>query len=154
MTLVWGVMVLLFSSCGDTKIKHDSKNKLRPPAYPLVTIDPYTSGWAFSDCLYDAPVKHWTGKDFPLIGVAKVDGQVYRFMGAEDAEFTTLAGTSEQSLWSGNILPVSRRMAGKTLDLMIIHGKKERRLSVRWIVSLLPEPNGEKNISGYAVSSI
>ena len=101
MTLVWGVMVLLFSSCGDTKIKHDSKNELRPPAYPLVTIDPYTSGWAFSDCLYDAPVKHWTGKDFPLIGVAKVDGQVYRFMGAEDAEFTTLAGTSEQSLWSG-----------------------------------------------------
>ena len=101
MTLVWGVMVLLFSSCGDTKIKHDSKNELRPPAYPLVTIDPYTSGWAFSDCLHDAPVKHWTGKDFPLIGVAKVDGQVYRFMGAEDAEFTTLAGTSEQSLWSG-----------------------------------------------------
>ena len=91
MTLVWGVMVLLFSSCGDTKIKHDSKNELRPPAYPLVTIDPYTSGWVFSDCLYDAPVKHWTGKDFPLIGVAKVDGQVYRFMGAEDAEFTTLA---------------------------------------------------------------
>lgn len=57
-------MVLLFSSCGDTKIKHDSKNELRPPAYPLVTIDPYTSGWAFSDCLYDAPVKHWTGKRF------------------------------------------------------------------------------------------
>ena len=38
MTLVWGVMVLLFSSCGDTKIKHDSKNELRPPHRPIEQI--------------------------------------------------------------------------------------------------------------------
>lgn len=50
---------------------------------PLITIDPYTSGWSFGDNLYDGPVKHWTGKDFPMIGVAKVDGKLYRFMGAE-----------------------------------------------------------------------
>ena len=37
----------------------------------LVTIDPYTSAWSTTDNLYDSPVKHWTGKDFSLLGVAK-----------------------------------------------------------------------------------
>ena len=27
-----------------------------------------------TDNLYDGSVKHWTGKDFPLVGVLKVDG--------------------------------------------------------------------------------
>lgn len=56
---------------------------LRAPAYPLVTIDPYTSAWSFTDNLYDESIKHWTGKDFPLLGVIKVDGKFYRFMGME-----------------------------------------------------------------------
>jgi len=54
----------------------------------LITRDTYTSGWAFTDKLYDASVKHWTGKDFPLIGAIEVDDEIYRFMGVEDT--TTL----------------------------------------------------------------
>ena len=77
------------------------KNELRAPAYPLVTIDPYTSAWSFTDKLYDGAVKHWTGKDFPLIGVAKVDGQFYRFLGREDLELRPLVKTSEQGKWMG-----------------------------------------------------
>ena len=42
------------------------KNELRAPAYPLINIDTYTSGWSMTDNLYDSSVKHWTGKDFPL----------------------------------------------------------------------------------------
>ena len=56
------------------------KNELRAPAYPLVSIDPYTSAWSMYDHLYDGPVKHWTGAEFPLIGALKVDGVVYRFL--------------------------------------------------------------------------
>ena len=77
------------------------KNNLRPSAYPLITIDPYTSGWAFTDKLYDGTVKHWTGKNFPLLGAIKVDNKVYRFMGTEDITMLTLVPTSEQGKWTG-----------------------------------------------------
>lgn len=89
----------LLSSCATTV--EQPKNELRAPAYPLVTIDPYTSGWSFSDNLYDTPVKHWTGKSFSLLGVAKVDGQTYRFMGAEDLETQPIAKNSEEGVWFG-----------------------------------------------------
>lgn len=75
------------------------KNELRAPAFPLITIDPYTSAWSFSDKLYGGTVKHWTGKDFPLLGAIKVDNKVYRFMGTEDIPLLTLVPTSEQEKW-------------------------------------------------------
>jgi len=75
------------------------KNELRAPAFPLITIDPYTSAWSFSDKLYGGTLKHWTGKDFPLLGAIKVDNKVYRFMGTEDIPLLTLVPTSEQEKW-------------------------------------------------------
>ncbi|MCX4333425.1 MAG: DUF4965 domain-containing protein [Bacteroidales bacterium] len=77
------------------------ENDLRAPAYPLVTIDPYTSAWSMTDNLYDAPVKHWTGKDFPFVGAVKVDGKVYRFMGTEEVELNPVVPTSSQGAWTG-----------------------------------------------------
>ena len=71
MTLLLGFAAL--AGCTSPQSEQHVKNELRAPAYPLVTIDPYTSAWAFQDNLYDGAVKHWTGKSFPLIGVAKVD---------------------------------------------------------------------------------
>ena len=79
-TLFLGAAAML-SSCGAPQDVKSEKSEMRAPAYPLVMIDPYTSAWSFTDNLYDGPVKHWTGKDFPFLGVAKVDGQIYRFMG-------------------------------------------------------------------------
>ncbi|MFV0586987.1 glutaminase domain-containing protein [Bacteroides reticulotermitis] len=90
----------VFCSCSPGVEQHD-KNELRAPAYPLVTIDPYTSAWSFTDKLYDGSVRHWTGKEFPLIGVAKVDGQTYRFLGTEELELRPLVKTSEQGSWIG-----------------------------------------------------
>lgn len=75
-------------------------DQLRAPAYPLVTIDPYTSAWSAADQLYGAGVTHWTGKPFPLIGAVKVDGQVYRFMGQEIPELKVLVPTAETSEWT------------------------------------------------------
>lgn len=93
--------VAWLSSCRPAIHAEHRKSELRVSAYPLVTIDPYTSGWSFADCLYEAPTKHWTGKDFPLIGVAKIDGQAYRFMGAEELELMPIVKTSEQGDWTG-----------------------------------------------------
>ena len=75
----------------------DNVNELRAPAYPLVTIDPFTSAWSFSDKLNESPVRHWTGKEHPMVGVLKVDGKLYRFMGKEEAplEFVVPPATTE-----------------------------------------------------------
>ena len=75
------------------------KSDLRAPAYPLITIDPYTSAWSGADNLYDHQVMHWTEKDFPLLGVIKVDGKPYRFMGVEDDMLTPIAAIGYDIPW-------------------------------------------------------
>lgn len=93
---------LLFSCNAGKKINYEIiKSDLRAPAYPLITIDPYTSGWSTTDNLYDGSVKHWTGKDFPLIGAIRVDNAVFRFMGIEDIPMVIVTPNSEQGDWTG-----------------------------------------------------
>lgn len=72
---------------------------LRAPAYPLVTVDPYTSAWSFSDKLYDDAVRHWTGKPHGLIGALRVDGTTYRFMGKAEAPVKTIVPTAAAGPW-------------------------------------------------------
>lgn len=55
---------------------------LRPPAVPLIVCDPYLSIWSMSDELTGEWSKHWTGKTQALCGLIRIDGTVYRFMGA------------------------------------------------------------------------
>lgn len=91
----------LLACCSSDPSAEVIRNGLRAPAYPLVTVDPNTSAWSMTDRLYDSPVRHWTGKDFPLIGVVKVDGVDYRFLGTEDVEMLPLVPTSLQGEWTG-----------------------------------------------------
>lgn len=53
----------------------------RPPAVPLVTVDPYTSCWSMGDELSAGWPRHWTGAVHAMLGLVRVDGQVYRWMG-------------------------------------------------------------------------
>lgn len=76
-------------------------NSLRSPAVPLVTIDPYTSAWSFTDNLNDETVRHWTGKNFPLLGGIRVDGKSYRFMGIEDFKVSPVIPTATAEMWEG-----------------------------------------------------
>ena len=43
---------LCLAGCKTAEYNAAVKNDLRAPAYPLVTVDPYTSAWSTSDELY------------------------------------------------------------------------------------------------------
>ena len=55
--------------------------KLRAPAVPLITVDPYFSVWAPDTTLNVARTMHWTGKNNQLRGTVTVDGKEYAFLG-------------------------------------------------------------------------
>ena len=106
MKLVSSMLVLLaglFSACSPRQqadyFTPVAESQLRAPAYPLVSIDPYTSGWSFTDQLNADQTRHWTGKPFPLLGVLRVDGTCYRFMGKENIPLRTVLPTAQVEKW-------------------------------------------------------
>ncbi len=57
--------------------------KLRPPAIPLITVDPYFSVWAPHEVLNFRETQHWTRKHNPIRGYVDIDGESFMFMGYE-----------------------------------------------------------------------
>ncbi len=60
--------------------------RLRPPAVPLITVDPYFSVWCDADRLNAKDTVHWTGKTHTVKGYVNIDGVDYRFIGGGEGE--------------------------------------------------------------------
>ena len=101
--------VLLFTACQGNKpqnplIPTDLTSSLRAPSYPLVTVDPYFSAWSNADHLYDDQVRHWTGREFPLLGTVRVDGESYRFLGKENLPLKPVLPSVREEQWEGKYI--------------------------------------------------
>lgn len=77
---------------------------LRLPSVPLVVNDPYFSIWSPYDQLTDGSTRHWTDDEKPMLGLLRVDGKTYRFMGQQQSYILSpIAPMADEERWEGRV---------------------------------------------------
>ena len=68
----------------------------RPPAVPLVSVDPFFSVWSAADRLTDVETTHWSGAKQPITVLLEADGRTWRLCGATPADVPALPQLSTE----------------------------------------------------------
>lgn len=100
----------------------------RPPAVPLVAVDPYFSIWSFANHLTYDSTRHWTGTRMTMQSIVRVDGEVYRIMGADP-----------------RIVPPARQLSLQVLPTRTIYDFQAGEIDVR-LTFLTPDLPKQINI--------
>ena len=94
----------------------------RPPATPLVAVDPYFSVWSFASHLTYDSTRHWTGEPMVMQSMVRIDGKAYRIMGSEPSTVTPAQQVSvrvfpTRTIYTFKAGPIVIRLAFMTPDL-------------------------------------
>jgi hypothetical protein len=116
MSLLIAALGVCMSLTGDNAAAETKR--LRPPAVPLVTHDPYFSTWSMADRLTDDWPKHWTGGVTAMCGMARIDGRPYRFMGTAPTEVPVMEQTGLEVTPTRTIYRFEAGGIGMTLTFM------------------------------------
>lgn len=83
LVVLFSLLFLIFPAL--SRAQSAAPPAFRPPAVPLVAVDPYFSIWSFANHLTYDTTRHWTGDPLPIRSLIRVDGQTYRLMGRDPA---------------------------------------------------------------------
>ena len=88
----------------------------RPPAVPLVSVEPHFSLWSRADRLYDVDTTHWAGAVQPLTVLLEADGVTYRLCGRGDGRGVEVPVLPQTSCRVGATVTSYRFADGKGLS--------------------------------------
>ena len=125
------VGIMLLTGCSQQEnadfFKPYARTDLRLPAVPLVVNDPYISFWSPYDKLTDGTTIHWTEKEKPILGLLRVDGQLYRFLGKQQKHIlNSIAPMANEAHWEGMVSRELQRDGWQAPDFPAAGWVKER----------------------------
>ncbi|MBO4550448.1 MAG: DUF5127 domain-containing protein, partial [Bacteroidaceae bacterium] len=104
--LLSALLAVAATVCAQTAnfFKPYTTTDLRLPSVPLIVNDPYFSIWSPYDKLTDGTTRHWTNAEKPILGLLRVDGTTYRFMGAQQEYIlASIAPMADEEAWEGKV---------------------------------------------------